>query len=101
VTITQGGVYLPGKRASLPVLEIRDPQIRDPDPRIFTGIRIRRSGIRIRVFLQGFRSGIRDPREKQCGSPTLIRVCQILGQIKFEEEHSATRCRDPTFNIKS
>ena len=42
-----------------PVLEIRDPQIRDPDPHIFTGIRIRRSGIRIRVFLQGFRSGIR------------------------------------------
>ena len=54
VTITQGGVYLPGKRASLPVLEIRDPQIWDPDPRIFTGIQIR------------------DPREKQCGSPTHI-----------------------------
>jgi len=50
---------------------VGDPQIRDPDPRFFTGIRIRRSRIRIRVFLQGFRSGIRDPREKQCGSPTL------------------------------
>jgi hypothetical protein len=34
-------------------LEIRDPQIRDPDPHIFTGIQIR------------------DPREKQGGSPTL------------------------------
>ena len=30
-----------------------------------------------------------------------IRVCQILGQIKFEEEYSVIRCRDPTFNIKS
>ena len=30
-----------------------------------------------------------------------IRVRQILGQIKFEEEYSVIRCRDPTFNIKS
>ena len=30
-----------------------------------------------------------------------IRVGQILGQIKFEEEYSVIRCRDPTFNIKS
>ena len=29
------------------------------------------------------------------------RVCQISGQIKFEEEYSVIRCRDPTFNIKS
>ena len=29
------------------------------------------------------------------------RVGQILGQIKFEEEYSVIRCRDPTFNIKS
>ena len=30
-----------------------------------------------------------------------IRVGQILGQMKFEEEYSLIRCRDPTFNIKS
>ena len=49
MTITQGGVYLPGKGASLPVLEIRDPQIRDPDPRIFTGFQIRDPGSAIRA----------------------------------------------------
>ena len=37
---------------------VGDPGSADPDPRIFTGIRIRRSGIR-------------DTREKKCGSPTL------------------------------
>ena len=58
VMITQGGVYLPGKRASLPVLEIGDP-----DPRIFTGIQIR------------------DPREKQCGSPTLLFTKENLGTL--------------------
>ena len=49
VTITQGGVYLPRKRASLPVLEIRDPQIQDPDPHIFTGCQIRDRGSAIRA----------------------------------------------------
>ena len=43
-----------------------DPQIRDPDQRIFTGIQIRDPGSVIRPYFQ--RIWIRDPREKQCGS---------------------------------
>ena len=38
-----------GKRTSLPVLEIRDPQIRDLNPCIFTGIKIRDPGSAIRA----------------------------------------------------
>jgi hypothetical protein len=68
------------------VLEIRDPQIRDPDPRIFTGIRIRRSGSAYFYRVSDPGSGIRDPGEKQCGSPTLLHDISI--HTNFDQNQS-------------
>ena len=61
--ITQGGVY--SAREEGLTTSVGDPQIQDPDPRIFTGIQI---------WDPPLFSKDPDPRKKQCGSPSLVRI---------------------------
>ena len=50
----------------------------DPDPHIFTGIQICDPGFGIRPYFQRILIQIRDPREKQCESPTLYKRLKIV-----------------------